>query len=105
MSYPYPVVDGLFDVGGSGLISSITTGVERIANASRTICCTRTNYSDGYFRLSGGRLSVYRETMTVYTPIQTKGNLIGTVLSGNPDDYPTNGISGNYWYVYQGEVS
>lgn len=102
VSYPYPVVDGLFDVGSDDLSSNITNGVERIANASRTICCTRTNYRDGYFRLSGGRVSVYHETMTVYTPVETQGELIDTITASSPDAYPTNGVSGNYWYVAAG---
>lgn len=98
---PPTITDGLFDVGGMDL-SSITTATERVINAARTICCTRTDYSDGYFRLSSGTLSVYRETMTVYTPVETQGELIDTVTASSPDAYPSNGRhTDGYWYVKQ----
>ena len=101
------IVDGLFDTDGMALdsLSGVIPGVIRVINATRTMCCIRTDYRDGYFRVSGGRLSVYHETMTVYTPVETQGELIDTITASSPDAYPTNGVSGDYWYVYQGEVS
>ena len=40
---------------------------------------------------------------TEYTPIvsQSRGSYIGTVTSSSSSAYPTNGISGSYWYVKQ----
>ena len=40
---------------------------------------------------------------TRYTPsvTQSRGTLVGTVTSSSSSAYPTNGISGSYWYVKQ----
>lgn len=35
---------------------------------------------------------------------QQIGSYIGQVISENRNAYPDNGISGSYWYVYQGEA-
>lgn len=35
--------------------------------------------------------------------IPAKGSLLGTVSSSSPSAYPQNGMSGSYWYEYQGE--
>ena len=36
------------------------------------------------------------------TPQQQQGTYIDQVFSVQPNTYPQNGISGSYWYVYQG---
>ena len=40
---------------------------------------------------------------TEYTPsvTQSRGTLVGTVTSSSSSAYPTNGVSGSYWYVKQ----
>ena len=39
------------------------------------------------------------------TAVGTKGSLVGTVSNSASSTYPQDGISGNYWYTYQGSDS
>lgn len=41
------------------------------------------------------------QKITVHEYVTTAGSLIGKVSSSS-QSYPTNGVSGSYWYVYQG---
>ena len=56
---------------------------------------------------SGRRQSVsyegYRFTTSSYSE-DVQGSYIDQVTSENRNAYPDNGISGSYWYVYQGEA-
>ena len=62
-------------------------------------------------KLSSGKLTSNNETQ--YHLVATKnatteysiGSLIGNVNSYVSTTYPTNGVSGSYWYVYQGTES
>ena len=76
----------------------------------------QSNYTKGYVVYiesrssstpSGTRRSVtyegYRFTTSSYRE-DAQGNYIDQVTSENRNAYPDNGISGSYWYVYQGEA-
>lgn len=56
---------------------------------------------------SGTRRSVtyegYRFTTSSYRE-DAQGNYIDQVTSENRNAYPDNGVSGSYWYIYQGEA-
>ena len=41
--------------------------------------------------------------LTKITKCYTKGSYVGTVTSSSRSTYPTDGVSGSYWYVYQGQ--
>lgn len=40
-----------------------------------------------------------------YDKTQSAGDLVGTVVGTAETKYPSNGVSGSYWYVYQGSDS
>lgn len=46
--------------------------------------------------------NVYEVIELLVKQTQIQGSYIDQVFSENPSQYPKNGISGNYWYVYQG---
>lgn len=69
-------------IGGLGAIAN--------CNASGTV--------DGQTNQGLKLNRVYAEEQTE----QVKGTYISDVTSTSSTTYPTNGISGNYWYVYQG---
>lgn len=48
------------------------------------------------YNTNSDKLDIYRKNT-----IQTKGSFIDYVTSDNSNAYPTNGISGSYWYVKQ----
>lgn len=81
-----------------------------------------------YYALSGRNVAYYAVTANVTTnrvdyrrynsgtspglmvPVyvdhqQAQGSLIGQIIGNTQSQYPTNGISGDYWYIYQGSDS
>lgn len=54
-----------------------------------------------YFRALDDWAEYYKDYQTKYT----KGSLVGNVSSTASTSYPTDGISGNYWYTYLGSDS
>ena len=45
--------------------------------------------------------SFYRCTVSTYT-VNEKGSLIGQITGASQSSYPSDGVSGSYWYTYKG---
>lgn len=72
------------------------------------VTSTRKEYSHAG-QTSGNSYYNHFATLKVYGPVTrnvfshySKGSKVGTVTSTNRNDYPNNGESGIYWYVYEG---
>ena len=68
--------------------------------------CTVGNHSVMYefYEIQVG--GTYRSSITLQlnTSNPQIGSHIGQIISENRNAYPDNGISGSYWYIYQGET-
>ena len=64
-----------------------------IFDTQYVVCCATTTSLSQAMNDYG---YIYKRTPTTTT---TKGELIGTVTSSSSSAYPSNGVSGNYWYV------
>ena len=58
------------------------------------------------------RISNYTMSGMIASPMrhyfaenQSAGDLIGTIIGTTASQYPSNGVSGSYWYIYQGSDS
>ena len=89
LPYDYVNVDG-----------SSSSGLSKVYYAVSGTFKTSSSASNFYMTVSYGEMRIYYAKSTTQ---QTQGSYLGQVTSTSSSTYPSNGISGSYWYVYQGE--
>lgn len=62
-----------------------------------------TSMYEGYYG-SGGYFSTHRLSVSkyIYTTTKSKGNYLKEISAANKNEYPSNGIKGDYWYEFVG---
>lgn len=93
----------IFSTTNYGGQSVKSIAYEFASSGSRTSSLCEIGEGD-YYDLAGSGVYVHNlSRLSVYNSTSKQGStLLGRVTSENRNTYPTNGISGNYWYVYQG---
>ena len=73
-------------------------------NSHYVIYCKRNGYTVRAQYVNGDyRVTIRASYFDNMVAEQEKGSLIGTVSNSGASTYPQDGISGNYWYTYQGQ--